>query len=153
MVWTPGQSLQGGKYIIDRILGMGGFGITYLATQNSRRYDQKSVVIKTLKDEIRHDPKFANYQTKLQQDLRSEALKLAKCFHPHIVDVLDSFQENNLECIVMEFIQGESLADRLSKQGVLSEPEALRYIQQVGEALTVVHSRGLLHRDIKPRTS
>lgn len=151
MVWTPGQPLQGGKYVIDRVLGVGGFGITYLATQNSRRHDQKPVVIKTLKDEVRHDPKFANYQTKLQQDFLNEALKLAKCLHPHIVEVQEIIREGNLDCIVMEFVQGESLADRLSRQGVLSEAEALRYIQQVGEALTVVHNRGLLHRDIKPQ--
>lgn len=151
MVWTPGQSLQGGKYIIDRVLGVGGFGITYLATQNRRRHNQKPVVIKTLKDEVRQDPRFANYQTRLQQDFLNEALKLAKCHHPHIVEVQEIIREGDLDCIVMEFVEGESLADCLSKQGILPETEALRYIQQVGEALTLVHERGLLHRDIKPQ--
>lgn len=151
MVWAPGQSLQGGKYIIDRVLGVGGFGITYRAIQNHRRHDQQTVVIKTLKDEVRHDPKLAHYQTKLQQDFLNEALKLAKCFHSHIVEVQEIIREGDLDCIVMEFIEGESLADRLSRKGSLLESEALRYIQQVGDALTVVHKRGLFHRDIKPQ--
>ncbi|NJO39220.1 MAG: hypothetical protein HC769_12815 [Cyanobacteria bacterium CRU_2_1] len=78
MAWQAGQQIQGGKYTIDRILGIGGAGITYLA----RRQDGQRFVIKTLNDTVRLDPRFANYQTKLQQDFLNEALRLARCSHP-----------------------------------------------------------------------
>lgn len=60
-------------------------------------------------------------------------------------------QEGALWCMVMEYIDGEDLANLVENQGALSEAQALRYIQQIGEALTVVHNNGLLHRDIKPQ--
>lgn len=155
MVWQPGQRLQNGKYTIDRVLGAGGVGITYLAMQHQQR-NPEPVVIKTLKDEIRYNPQYTNYQTRFQQDFLNEALKLAKCRHRHIVEVKEIVREGQLDGIVMEFIEGESLADRLSdslqnRGQALPETEALRYIQQIGEALKVVHDQGFLHRDIKPQ--
>ncbi|MGI2902503.1 serine/threonine protein kinase [Tolypothrix sp. VBCCA 56010] len=60
-------------------------------------------------------------------------------------------QEGALWCMVMEYIDGEDLASLVENQGALSEAQALRYIQQIGEALIVVHNNGLLHRDIKPQ--
>lgn len=87
---------------------------------------------------------------KLQQDFVNEAVKLAKCNHPHIVKVNEVFQEGKLWCMAMEYIEGEHLADRVVNGGVLSEAEAVGYIRQIGEALTVVHNSGLLHRDVKP---
>lgn len=88
---------------------------------------------------------------KFQQDFLNEAIKLAKCSHPHIVRIDEVIHEDSLWCIVMEYIDGEDLANRVENQGALLEAEALRYIQQIGAALTVVHNNGLLHRDIKPQ--
>ncbi len=79
------------------------------------------------------------------------AIKLAICTHPHIVRIYEVIQEGTLWCMVMEYIDGEDLANLVENQGALSEVNALRYIQQIGEALTVVHNNGLLHRDIKPQ--
>ena len=143
MVWTSGQKLQGGKYTIEKELGQGGFGITYRARDNNGRY----VVIKTLNDVILRRSDFA----KFQQDFLNEALRLARCSHPQIVRVDEVIQEEQLWCLVMEYINGEDLASRVENHGALSEAEALRYIQQIGSALTVVHNNGLLHRDIKPQ--
>ena len=143
MAWASGQKLQGGKYTIEQELGEGGFGITYRARDNNGR----KVVIKTLNDNVQRRSDFA----KFQQDFLNEALRLAKCSHPHIVRIDEVIQEGQLWCIVMEYIDGENLASRIENKGALQEAEALRYIQQIGEALTVVHNNGLLHRDVKPQ--
>src|SRR4028119_568233 len=143
MAWAGGQRLQGSKYTIEQELGEGGFGITYRA----RDHQGRIVVIKTLNDTVQRRPDFA----KFQQDFLNEALRLAKCSHPHIVQVDEVIQEGQLWCIVMEYIDGENLGTRIENQGALSEAEALRYIHQIGEALTVVHNNGLLHRDVKPQ--
>ena len=90
------------------------------------------------------------YQDKLKQDFRDEGLRLALCRHPHIVEVENVFDEDNLPCMVMEYINGEDLGKRITEKGALSEAEALLYIQQIGDALTLVHDKGLLHRDLKP---
>lgn len=142
MVWASGQKLQGGKYIIEKELGQGGCGVTYCA----REENGQLVVIKALNFKVQQRPDF----DLLQQDFLNEALRLAKCTHPHIVKIIEVFQEGRLWCMVMEYIEGEDLASRVAKRGSLSEAEALQYIQQIGEALTVVHSHGLLHRDVKP---
>ncbi|AFY99149.1 serine/threonine-protein kinase [Calothrix sp. PCC 6303] len=147
MVWNPGKPLFGGRYIIEAKLGEGGVGITYLArnTLNQPR------VIKTLRQEVLNNRVWKSRQEKLRQDFRHEAVRLAVCQHPHIVKIENIFDEGNLPCMVMEFIQGEDLGDRLKRSGILKEAEALLYIRQIGDALMVMHSKGLLHRDIKPR--
>jgi serine/threonine protein kinase len=139
MVWTPGQVLQGGKYTIEKRIGQGGFGITYLA-KNKRG---NPVVIKTLKETEQNSRDF----DKQQQDFVNQALRLKGCQHPHIVKVYELIKEGNLWGIVMEYIEGETLAER----AILSESEALHYIQQIGDALTFVHRNQLLHRDVKPQ--
>ncbi|HEY9833483.1 MAG TPA: serine/threonine-protein kinase, partial [Stenomitos sp.] len=139
MAWTPGQVLQGGKYTIEHQLGQGGFGITYLA-QDKRGHQ---VVIKTLRDIEPNSPDF----DKRQQDFVNQALRLKGCQHPHIVEVYELIKEGQQWGIVMEYIAGETLANC----GILSESEALHYIEQIGDALTLVHQKRLLHRDVKPQ--
>lgn len=143
MAWSGGQRLQDGKYTIERELGLGGFGITYGARDDNKH----DFVVKTLNDTVQKRPDFA----KFQQDFLNEALRLAKCSHPHIVRIDEVIQEGPLWCIVMEYIAGVNLATQIENMGSLPEAEALQYIQQIGEALTVVHKNGLLHRDIKPQ--
>ncbi|MGK7889254.1 MAG: IMS domain-containing protein [Leptolyngbyaceae cyanobacterium] len=156
MVWTRDHLLQNGKYKIERVLGTGGFGITYLA--HCKEWGQ--VVIKTLNDDVQMRSDF----DEIQDEFLNEALRIRGCQHPHIVKVHKLFQEKvsppysdttpgqsfRLVCIVMEFIQGLDLARMLAQQGPLSEKDAVRYIRQIGDALTVVHGNGLLHRDVKP---
>jgi serine/threonine protein kinase len=146
MAWNPGQPLFGGRYIIERKLGEGGVGITYLA--KNQRGELR--VIKTLREQILNDPRWIPHQDKLRQDFRDEALRLALCRHPHIVQVENVFDEVNLPCMAMEYVEGEDLGKQITNKGALPEGEALVYIQQIGNALTVVHDRGLLHRDLKP---
>jgi len=97
------------------------------------------------------NPDLEDYRDKYLRDFKDEALRLAICRHPHIVQIDNIFHEQGLSCIVMEYIQGMDLGKRLKDRGALPEAEALRYIQQIGEALMVVHDKGLLHRDLKPQ--
>lgn len=147
MLWSAGKKLFGGRYTIVRKIGEGGIGVTYLALNE----ENQSRVIKTLKQEVFTVPEWKNRQKKIRQDFRYEAVRLAVCRHPHIVQIENIFDEGDLPCIVMEYIEGEDLGCYLQKIRALPEAEALLYIRQIGDALTLVHRKGLLHRDIKPR--
>jgi len=140
--WQGGHQLCKGKYTIEKDLGAGGFGVTYLA----RDKKSQQVVIKTLNRDVQVHPLFE----KLRQDFLNEAIRLAKCSHHHIVEIIELFEENFLPCIVMEYIPGEDLATWVEKRN-LEEAEAIFYIRQIGEALDTVHQQGLLHRDVKPK--
>jgi Serine/threonine protein kinase len=91
----------------------GGFGITYLTFKKNGQ----KVVVKTLNDKVQQRPDFA----KLQEDFLNEALRLAKCPHPHIAKVGPIFQEGHLWCMVMDYIDGGNLADRVVQKGILPE--------------------------------
>ena len=142
--WQLGTTLNNGKYTIEKLLGEGGFGITYLALDNQNT--GKKVVIKTLNNKIQKLHEF----DKFQKRFREEAERLKKCRHQNIVKFYDSFEEGKLYCIVMEYIEGDNLAVVIRKQGILPEAKALNYIRQIANALTVIHSQNILHRDIKP---
>ncbi|MBW4498717.1 MAG: protein kinase [Scytonema hyalinum WJT4-NPBG1] len=140
--WQPGHQLYQGKYTIEKDLGCGGFGVTYLA--RDRKFQQ--VVVKTLNEDVQHHPQFE----KLRQDFLNEAIRLAKCsHHPHIVKIIELFEEEGLPCIVMEYVPGKDLAAWV-EQRTLGESEAIYYIRQIGEALDAIHRQGFLHRDVKP---
>jgi serine/threonine protein kinase len=141
--WTPGQRLKDGKYIVEKLLNFGGFGVTYRAREQP---SGKLVAIKTLNALQQSKSDFAAIQEKFVQ----EAFRLVKCSHPNIVQAHTVFLEDELWCMVMEYIEGPDLASYLEDRGVLSEEEALRIIRQVGEALSYVHNQGFLHRDVKP---
>jgi serine/threonine protein kinase len=142
-MWTPGQSIDN-HFKLERILGQGGFGVTFLA-RDTRQNPPVYCVIKTLKKEL---PDFQTQQAKFRQ----EALNLAKCSHPHVVAVQDVICHEGIWGLVMDYIQGDTLSTviRTHPDEKLSENDSLQYIDQIGQALECVHDRGLLHRDIKP---
>ncbi|MGK7944435.1 MAG: serine/threonine protein kinase [Microcystaceae cyanobacterium] len=141
MSWTTGHSLQGGRYVIDGVIGKGRFGITYRVKKAPTDH---FVVIKTLNDQGLDSAEFE----RLQELFVQEAVKLAQCDHPHIVKAKTPFQEDGKWCIEMEYIDGITLDKR--GQSILSEAEALNYIKQIGEALIEVHGHNFLHRDVRP---
>ncbi|VEP12772.1 Serine/threonine protein kinase [Hyella patelloides LEGE 07179] len=143
MIWKPNETIQGGKYLIEEVLGVGGFGVTYRAKDVSLN---KFVAIKTANDLIQTQKNFSQQQDKFVQ----EAFRLAKCRHAHIVEVKDVCREGELWCMVMEYITGGNLEQYTIKKQVLSAEEALLHIRQVGAALTYIHQQGLIHRDVKP---
>ena len=143
--WKSGKQLQNGKYIIQDLLGIGGFGTTYRALEQA---SHQLVAIKTLNYRVQLKPNF----DKLQENFLNEALCLAKCNHPHIVEVHRVFKESKLWCMVMEYIDGDDVGIYCEEQGgVISENAAIHIIKQIGEALTFIHNQGFLHRDVKPQ--
>ncbi|WP_017293587.1 serine/threonine-protein kinase [Geminocystis herdmanii] len=141
--WKTGQIIQKGKYVVDKVLGTGGSGITYRA-RDVQTGD--IVAIKTLNPTIQAQPDFIKHQERFIQ----EAFRLAKCSHAHVIQVDDVCQEGELWCMVMEYIDGGNLESLVKQKGGLEEVEAIRYIYQIGSALSYIHKRGILHRDVKP---
>ena len=157
----PNTTLQGGKYRIKRVLGQGGFGITYLAVQSSlNRY----VAIKELfiggSGQAINDRRgnmvvvtnSANQASFNQQKekFKKEALRLANLNHPNLVKVHELFEENGTAYYVMDYIDGMSLRTKLNKEGCLPESLVLKYLKQLLSALEVAHRQSIWHLDIKP---
>ena len=154
-----GSSLQGGKYIIQRVLGQGGFGITYEAEQVSLG---RKVAVKEFykKDSCNRDEATSHVSVpsvgskelveKFRAKFIKEARMLAGYKHPSIVKVYDVFEENGTAYYVMEYLEGGSLQSLVKSRGKLGEAEALRYIKETAEALGYIHSRDTLHLDVKP---
>ncbi len=154
-----GRLLQGGKYEIVRYISSGGFGCTYEARHRLLR---KTVAIKEffVKDFCNRDSNGAVYVAtqgkvelvdRLHAKFIDEAAALCELNHPYIVRVTDVFEENGTAYYVMDYIDGCSLAAKITEKGRLAESEALAYIRQVADALQYVHSKNRLHLDIKPQ--
>jgi serine/threonine protein kinase len=152
----PGTRLQGGLYTVGKVLGQGGFGITYLGSDSRTR---RAVAIKeffpfgSARRGLDVHPSGAlpagEFESTRAKFL-DEARILARFKHPGIVDVYGSFDENNTAYMPMEFLRGRSLMKLLEERGSVDEREAIGYITRVGEALAVVHAANMLHRDLKP---
>ena len=146
MSWTPGYKLRQRPYIIETILGQGGFGITYKAKHLDLDYQ---VVLKTPNVDLQNDPEYHKYVQRFIQEGKTLA-KFCKNFHPHIVRVSDLFEENGLHCLVMELIVGQSLWEFVQNNGRLSEADAVNIIRQIADALVMIHNAGIIHRDAHP---
>ena len=159
MQLSTGTLLQGGKYLVTRVLGQGGFGITYEAEQANLG---RKVAIKEffMKDCCERDTDSSRISVPTQSNRElvekfcgkflREARMIASLEHPHIVRVIDVFEENNTAYYVMENLPGGSLADKVKKEGRLSEDQAEKYIRQVADALEYIHKQGTVHLDVKP---
>lgn len=164
-----GYLLQNGKYRLTHVVGQGGFGITYRGVW----YTEVRGSLGTVKTEVPICVKeyfFKDYcyrepgsqavkvhsETgkalfdKFKEKLIKEAKILSEVHHPHIVNVLEVFEENNTAYIAMEYIAGSSLKAILERNGILPEARVLKYVRQIGEALCFVHEKSILHLDIKP---
>ena len=158
MTLQQDYTLQDGNYRILKVLGQGGFGITYLAIQV--RLDRK-VAIKEffMKDfcERNETTRQVTLGTagsretvnSCRKKFLKEAKHIAKLDHPNIIRIIDVFDENSTSYYVMEYIEGGSLSNKLGTTG-LSMSEATRYILQVAEALKYIHKKNIAHLDIKP---
>ena len=161
--------LCNGKYKIERVLGQGGFGITYLAKQKVSvagalgsidaeiEVTVKEFFMKELcnRDEASSavtvpSTGSAELVEKFRQKFIKEAKNISKLNHPHIIKVLDVFEENGTAYYVMEYIGGGSLSDLIEKKGTLTEEETLKYTRQIASALQYIHSLNMNHLDVKP---
>lgn len=156
---SPGTALQGGKYEIVRVLGQGGFGITYLArhTLLDTLVAIKEFFPKDFCDrndttsQVTHGTSnTAELVGKLKTKFIKEAKNIAKLAHPNIVSIQDIFEENNTAYYIMGYVEGKSLGDMIKGKKALDEATALRYIREVCEAIAYMHSKSMNHLDIKP---
>ena len=130
----------GGRYRLDAVLGAGGMATVYRAWDN--RLD-RSVAVKVL------EPHLAVDETTAQR-FEQEARFLAALNHPSIVNVYDVGSSEDRPFFVMELVEGESLAERLARDGPLAPDEAVPIVSAVAEGLELLHRGGFLHRDVKP---
>jgi serine/threonine-protein kinase len=127
------------RYEIERELGRGGMATVYLA--EDVRHERK-VAVKVLRPEL---------AASLGSERFLREIKIAANLnHPHILPVYDSGESNGFLYYVMPYVEGDSLRDRLSREGELPVPEAVRVLREVVDALTLAHAQGVVHRDIKP---
>src|ERR1700733_8946647 len=133
----------GGKYKVVRLLGEGGMGAVYEGEQQLGTTKRK-VAIKTLHPHLSRD-------AKIKQRFEREVGTIAELEHPNTIQVYDfGTTEDGILYIVMEFLQGKSLADYIEKEGAM-QPERVAYImEQVCGSLEEAHGRGIVHRDLKP---
>ena len=155
-----GTMLRGGTYKITRQLSSGGFGNTYVVENVSfdETYAMKEFFMKgvNLREgetvTVSVPDNKATFESQ-KEKLKKEARRLRQLDNPHIVRVHDLFEERGTVYYVMDFIDGESLSDRLKRTGQpLTEQEGMDILRQVLDALSVVHGQSpqLLHLDIKP---
>lgn len=156
---APGSHLKK-RYLIGRVLGYGGFGVTYIGWDPllertiavkeylpsefaTRMPDQAGITIYPGEKNIQFDTGLAKFV--------EEAQRLAKCSTvPGVVRIHDSFYENNTAYIIMEYLEGQTLKQRLDRETILPVPEAQKIILQVLYTLVAVHKKDLIHRDISP---
>ncbi len=153
---SQGTLLRGGTYRIEKTLGQGSFGITYLATHTT--LDKKVAIKEFFMKELnsRDDDGSITGMTdgslsaNYGQKFKKEAVNLSRLEHPNIVRVTDSFDENGTYYYVMDYIEGENLNDYL-KHNSLSHDEAVSIIKDVASALMYMHDKKhMLHLDLKP---
>lgn len=139
-----GKVVQG-RYRVVRLLGQGGMGSVY------RAWDLRLKVPVALK-ELRPQPGLdAETLSGLREQFEQEASVLARLIHPHLVRVTDYFEEGGNAYLVMDFVDGRSLADLISKEGSQNETKTVEWTRQLLDALAYCHAQGVVHRDIKPQ--
>ena len=155
----PGSLLHD-RYIVGKVLGFGGFGVTYIGWDGT--LEQKVAIKEYLPGEfstrmpgrysvtVFNGEKSEQFRDGLNKFV-DEARRLAKFQNESgIVRVFDSFLENETAYIVMEYLDGETLAERLKRDKTIPEDEAVRMLWPVMSSLQTVHQEGIIHRDIAP---
>jgi Tol biopolymer transport system component len=137
MALTPGTKL--GPYEIQSPLGAGGMGEVYRARDTRL---ERTVAIKVLPEQFSSSPE-------LKQRFEREARAISSLSHPHICHLYDVGSQGGIEYLVMEYLEGETLASRLEK-GPLPLEQVIKFGMQIADALDKAHRSGVVHRDLKP---
>lgn len=135
-----GKKLDG-RYEIRELIGIGGMANVYRCYDT---VDDREVAIKILKDEYLNNEEFI-------RRFKNESKAIAVLSHPNIVKVYDVSFGDMIQYIVMEYIDGITLKEYINQQGTLSWKETVHLITQILMALSHAHSKGVVHRDIKPQ--
>jgi serine/threonine-protein kinase len=134
-------TLLNGRYRLDAQVGAGGMSTVYRAFDVTL---ERPVAIKLLHREIAAD-------SDQIERFRREARAVAQLSHPHIVTVIDAGEDDGRPYIVFEFVEGETLKERIRRMGRLPVAEALAYAIEIARALGAAHARNIVHRDVKPQ--
>jgi eukaryotic-like serine/threonine-protein kinase len=134
-------TLLSGRYRLDAQIGTGGMSTVYRAFDTTL---ERTVAVKLMHREIASD------SDQLER-FRREARAVAQFSHPHIVGVIDAGEDDGRPYIVFEYVEGETLKDRIRRSGELPVDESLAYAIEITRALGAAHRRGIVHRDIKPQ--
>src|SRR4051794_40600166 len=138
---TPVGTTLSGRYRLDAHVGAGGMSMVYRAFDTVL---ERQVAIKLMHREISSD------SDQLER-FRREARAVAQLNHPHIVGVIDAGEDDGTPYIVFEYVEGETLKDRIRRNERLPVGEAIAYAIEIARALGVAHARGIVHRDVKPQ--
>ncbi|HEX2016893.1 MAG TPA: protein kinase [Solirubrobacteraceae bacterium] len=142
---TPVGTLLSGRYRLDAHIGAGGMSMVYRAFDTVL---ERQVAIKLMNREVASD-------SEQLERFRREARAVAQLSHPHIVTVIDAGDDggpsHSTPFIVFEYVEGETLKERIRRLGRLPIPEAVAYAIEVGRALGCAHERAIVHRDVKPQ--
>jgi serine/threonine-protein kinase len=129
------------RYRLEAKLGSGGMSTVYLARDETL---DRQVAVKVMHREM-------SEQADQLQRFRGEARAVAKLSHPNVVAVIDAGEDGGHPYIVFEYVEGETLKQRIVRLGALDVQEALAYAIEIARGLTVAHSRQMVHRDVKPQ--
>jgi tRNA A-37 threonylcarbamoyl transferase component Bud32 len=140
-VTSPVGTLLSGRYRLDAQVGTGGMSSVYRAFDTVL---ERQVAIKLMHREI------ASHTDQLER-FRREARAVAQLNHPYVVGVIDAGEDDAMPYIVFEYVEGETLKDRIRRQGRLPISEAVAYAIEIARALGAAHERGIVHRDVKPQ--
>ena len=144
MALTTGQIIHN-RYRIARLLGQGGMGAVYRAWDVNLNVP---VALKEMTPDPNADP---HTLAQLRQQFKREAQVVAGLDHPNLVRVTDFLEERGNVYLVMDFVAGESLAERIQREGAQPEAQVLAWASQLLDALAYCHARGVIHRDVKPQ--
>ena len=139
------SSVLQNRYRVIRELGRGGMGAVYHA------WDMRLSIPVALKEMIPQSDLDDEILQELRRQFQQEATVLARLNHPHLVGVTDFFEEGRNIYLVMQFVEGQSLSERIKQYGALPEEQVIAWSGQLLEALSYCHSQGVIHRDIKPQ--
>jgi serine/threonine protein kinase len=134
-------TLISGRFRLDEKIGSGGMSTVYRAFDPTL---ERSVAIKLMHRDISSDP------DQLER-FRREARTVARLNHPHVVTVIDAGEDEGAPYIVFEYVEGETLKERIERMGRLPVSEAVAYAIEIGRALSSAHASRLVHRDVKPQ--
>jgi serine/threonine-protein kinase len=134
-------TILNGRYRLEARIGAGGMSTVYRALDETL---QRQVAIKLMNREVSTD------SDELER-FRREARAVAQLSHPHVVGVIDAGEDEGRPYIVFEYVEGETLKERIRRQGRLPVAEAVAYAIEIARALGVAHARHIVHRDVKPQ--
>jgi tRNA A-37 threonylcarbamoyl transferase component Bud32 len=141
----PSSSMIGtvlsGRYRLEAKLGSGGMSTVYLAKDDTL---DRPVAVKVMHREMSEQPDQI-------ERFRQEARAVAKISHPNVVSVIDAGEDHGYPYIVFEYVEGETLKQRIARVGALDIQESIAYAIEIARGLSIAHARNLVHRDIKPQ--